>query len=85
MDQRATHIRTNRDGVDELTDVLDGLRDARVGESVALELGEDGLNNLHNAVRKKSVEYKGDNLIDHMDAMKALLDQINAVRDEYLF
>jgi hypothetical protein len=31
------------------------------------------------------VEYQGNNLIDHMNAMKAVQNQVNEHRDEHLF
>jgi len=85
MDQRATLIRTNRDGVDEFSEVLDIVREASYGETVELSMDEATLNDLHNAVRKKSVTYKGDNLIEHMDAVNKILAQVNSARDEHLF
>jgi hypothetical protein len=85
MDQRATLIRTNRDGVDEFSEVLDIVREATYGETVELSMDEATLNDLHNAVRKKSVTYKGDNLIEHMDAVNKILAQVNSARDEHLF
>lgn len=85
MDQRATLIRTNRDGVDEFSEVLDIIREASYGETVELSMDEGTLNDLHNAVRKKSVTYKGDNLIEHMNAVNKILAQVNSAREENLF
>jgi len=85
MDQRATLIRTNRDGVDEFSEVLDIVREASYGETVELSMDEGTLNDFHNAVRKKGVEYKGDNLIEHMDAINKVLNQVNTAREENLF
>jgi hypothetical protein len=85
MDQRATLIRTNRDGVDAFSEVLDIVRQASYGETVELSMNEGTLNDFHNAVRKKGVEYKGDNLIEHMDAINKVLNQVNTAREENLF
>jgi len=85
MDQRATLIRTNRDGVDAFSEVLDIVRQASYGETVELSMDEGTLNDFHNAVRKKGVEYKGDNLIEHMDAINKVLNQVNTAREENLF
>lgn len=85
MDQRATLIRTNRDGVDKFSEVLDIIREASYGETVELSMDEGTLNDLHNSVRKKSVSYKGDNLIEHMNAVNKILEQVNIAREENLF
>lgn len=85
MDQRATLIRTNRDGVDAFSEVLDIVRQASYGETVELSMDAGTLNDFHNAVRKKGVEYKGDNLIEHMDAINKVLNQVNTAREENLF
>jgi hypothetical protein len=85
MQQRMSILRTNRTGIEPFNHCLDELRGAAAGESISLSLERDGLNNLHNAVRSTITSYKGDNLIDHMDALKRVLVQINDVRDEHLF
>ena len=86
MGQRATMLRSNRDGVDAFDHALDQMRaSSGVGATIELEMEEGQLNDLHNCVRQKMIAYKGDNLIDHMDALKAVLNDINDVRDEHLF
>lgn len=85
MSQRATMLRTNRDGADAFDHALDQMRGKQVGDTVELSMTESQLNGLHNSVREMTVEYKGDNLIDHMDALKQVLSRINDVRSEHLF
>jgi len=86
MRQREKMLRSNRDGVGTFSHALDQMRASEgVGATVELSMNESELNNLHNCVRQTMVGYKGDNLIDHMDALKAVLSDINDVRDEHLF
>jgi len=69
--------------LDAINHVLD---DARYNEGeVEHELTEFELNSLHSAVSRQATDYKGDNMIDHMDAMNELLDQVNDVRAKELF
>jgi len=86
MSQRATMLRTNRDGVNAFEHALDQMRASTgVGATVELEMEAGQLNDLHNCVRQMMVSYKGDNLIAHMDALKKVLNDINEVREEHLF
>jgi len=86
MGQRAKMLQSNRDGVDVFEHALDQMRlSSGVGATVELSMEEAELNNLHNCVRQTMIAYKGNNLIDHMDAIKSVLNDINEVRDEHLF
>lgn len=85
MAQRMTMYRTNRTGVEAFDHALDQMRDGSAEEPVEMSLEEDQLNDLHNSVRQKIIAYKGDNLIDHMDALKSVMTQIEEVRSEHLF
>ena len=86
MGQRATMLRSNRSGIDAFDHTLDQLRSSGgVGATVELKMEPQELNDLHNCVRQTMIAYKGDNLIDHMDALKSVMTDINAVRDEHLF
>lgn len=86
MAQRVTMLRTNRDGISVFDSVLDQMRSGKGVDSVVeLEMEEGELNNLHSCVRETMVGYKGNNLIDHMDALKSVLNDINDVRNEHLF
>lgn len=85
MAQRSKMLRTNRSGVEAFDHALDQMREGGTDEPVSLSMTENQLNDLHNSVRQKSVEYKGDNLIDHMDALNSVLNQINEARDDHLF
>jgi hypothetical protein len=84
MQQKVTLERTNRKGEAPFDHILDTLRNNDDGE-VLLLFEEDELNNVHNAVRKKRIDYKGDNLIQHMEAMEDVLASINDVRERHLF
>lgn len=69
--------------IDATAKVLD---DARYNSGeVSHELTEYELNNLHAAVTQQEKDYKGNNMIDHMDAMLDIVDQVNEVRNEKLF
>jgi hypothetical protein len=85
MGQRATMLRTNRTGVETFDHALKQMRNGGMGEPVELSMTEAQLNGLHNSVREKIVDYKGDNLIDHMDALQQVMNQIDDVRSEELF
>jgi len=85
MQQRSKMYQANRSGVEVFDHALEQMRTGGVSEPVELEMTEQQLNDLHNSVRQKVIEYKGNNLIDHMDALNAVFDQIEAVRSEYLF
>ena len=86
MGQRATMLRSNRSGIDAFDHTLDQLRSSGgVGATVELKMEPQELNDLHNCVRQTMIAYKGDNLIDHMDALKSVMTDINAVRNEHLF
>jgi hypothetical protein len=78
-------LKTNRDGkVGVYNTILDELRKSS-GNSISVRIGPDQLNNLHNAVRSRGIELKGDNLISQMEACNTVEAKINSVREEYLF
>jgi hypothetical protein len=85
MGQRATMLRTNRTGVETFEHALKQMRNGGMVEPVELSMTEAQLNGLHNSVREKIIDYKGDNLIDHMDALQQVMNQIDDVRSEELF
>lgn len=85
MSQRSKMLQSNRSGADAFDHALEQMRNGGMDEPVELEMNEEQLNNLHNSVRQTTISYKGNNLIDHMDALNNVLDQINEVRDEHLF
>lgn len=67
---------------DALAKVLDGLDNF---DEVSYSLTEEEFNELHSAVLQQRTNYQGDNLIDHMDALKKIEEQVNEQRDELLF
>ena len=85
MEQRSSMLRTNRSGVEAFDHALEQMRDGGINSPVELSLEKQQLNDLHNCVRQKKISYKGDNLIDHMDALQEVMNQIDDVREEYLF
>lgn len=85
MEEKMSIIRANRTGVEEYEHVLEQMRYGSPEQAVDFTLTPSELNNLHNTVRQKSIDYKGKNLIDHMDAMKRILTRIDEVRSEHLF
>ena len=72
----------NQPSADALQKCLSGLESM---EKVAYELNEQEINELHSAILQQRTSYQGDNLIDHMDALKKLETSFNEQRDEYLF
>jgi len=72
---------SNQPKSDAMQKVLDGL-DASGTE---LELTETEFNTLHTSVKQARTDYQGNNLIDHMDALKGVEQQINDQRRDYLF
>jgi len=72
----------NQPAADALQKCLDGLDNF---EGVEYELDEQELNELHSAVLQQRTNYQGDNLIDHMDALKKIETQVNEQRNEHLF
>lgn len=85
LETRANYYRTNRTGVEAYEHTLEQLRNGSPDEDVDFEFTPAQLNDLHNAIRERKIQYKGDNLIDHMDALDEVLQQIEAVRNEHLF
>lgn len=85
MSERASRLRTNRTGVQTFEYVLGQLRVQSLGDTVELSLTGEELNSLHNCIRQQITDYKGDNLIDHMDALKEVMVQIDDVRSRELF
>ena len=79
----AVEKQSNQVALDALNSVLD---DARYnGGEVSHEVTEYELNTMHAAVSQQVTEYKGQNMIGHMDAMRDILAQVNEVRQEQLF
>ena len=72
----------NQPAADALKKCLDGLDNF---EKVEYELTESELNELHSAILQQRTDYQGENLIDHMDALKVVERQLNDQRSEYLF
>lgn len=67
---------------DALQKVLDATRDF---DNVSISLTEHELNTLHSAVKNQRTAYQGDNLIDHMDALREVEEDLNNIRREHLF
>lgn len=85
LQERASHYRTNRSGVETFEAGLEQMRNSRFDEDIELSLTPSQLNSLHQSVSQLSTSYKGDNLIDHMEALDSVLADINSVRSENLF
>ena len=69
--------------LDAINEVLDDAR-YNTGE-VSHELTPFELNSMHAAVSQQVTEYKGQNMIAHMEAMRDVLEQVNEVREAELF
>lgn len=72
---------SNQPASDATQDLLDGLGT----DGGTYELTEFELNTLHTAIKQTRVHYQGENLIDHMDALRSVEQQVDDARDEYLF
>jgi len=85
MRHKERMLGANRTQTEVFDQILEQLRTASTEDTITIETDPKNLNELHNAVRKLAVSYQGDNLIDHMNAMKEMQNQVNAYRQEYLF
>jgi predicted RecB family nuclease len=85
LEERCNLRRTNRAGVESYEKMLESMRATSAEGSFSVELTEDELNDLHNAVMEQRVSYQGENLIDYMDALRVVENNVNAVREEFLF
>ncbi len=85
MRGKETMLQANRTNTEVFDSLLDQMRSSDVDDTIELEADADGLNGLHNHVRKLVTFYQGNNLIDHMNALKAVQTEINEVREENLF
>lgn len=85
IEERCNLRRTNRAGVESYEKMLASLRDTSPNGSFTVELDEDELNDLHNAILEQRIDYQGENLIDYMDALRVVENNVNAVREEFLF
>jgi hypothetical protein len=85
MRHKETMLGANRTQTQVFDAILEQLRTASTEDTITIETEPENLNELHNAIRKLAVSYQGDNLIDHMNAMKGIQNQVNEYRQEYLF
>lgn len=83
MRQRLDMYKRNITGVEAFDHALEEMRhDA--GNSITLTMNPFQLNNLHNSVKQRMISYKGNNLIDEMDALDDIMEQIEEVREEHV-
>lgn len=85
IEERCNLRRTNRAGVDSYEKMLQSMRATSPEGSFTVSLTEDELNDLHNAILEQRIDYQGENLIDYMDALRVVENNVNAVREEFLF
>lgn len=85
LNQRATMQQANRTQTDAYEHAIEQMRAGSDETGVDLSLSPKQLNDLHNTIRTKELEYKGQNLIDEMNAIKSLRLYITDVRKEHLF
>lgn len=79
-EHRNTLLRTNRDTEAERYERLrEELRTIGPADTLVVEVTGDELNDLHNAIRSKAVEYQVENLTEQMDALNRFKEEINAV------
>lgn len=83
MDRWTTIYRSQQPVADALDHILESVYHADT--EVTVECTERELNELHSAVLQRRTAYQGENLIDHMDALREIETQINDHREEYLF
>ncbi len=85
VEERCNLQRTNRAGAESYEKMLQSMQRTSPDESYTVDLTEDELNDLHNAVLEQRIDYQGDNLIEYMDALRIVEEKINDVREEHLF
>lgn len=76
-------VNSNQQALDAIAKCLNDAR-YNTGE-VTHDLTPFELNTMHAAVTQQQNDYKGQNMIDHMDAMRDIVSQVNEVRDKELF
>jgi predicted RecB family nuclease len=85
IEERCALRRTNRTGVDTYDNLLSSMRAIDVDGEFTVEMTADELNDLHNAVMEQRYSYQGENLIDYMDALRAVETDLNEIRRDLLF
>ena len=85
IEERCALRRTNRTGVDTYESLLSSMRAIDVDGEFTVEMTADELNDLHNAVMEQRYSYQGENLIDYMDALRAVETDLNEIRRDLLF
>lgn len=81
---RKNIIRTNIPGADTVSQIIERLRNADVGDTIRVTLTRDELNSFHNAMMQHRQSYRGGGLNDHLDAMRSIEEQINRERKTHL-
>jgi len=76
---------TNRKGHEQVTAYIDDLRAGGVGDTVAITVDKDEMNELHNQLLNHRVDYQGRNFRKQMAAAKAIEQQFDEQREEFLF
>lgn len=85
IEERCALRRTNRTGVDTYDNLLASMRAIDVDGEFTVKMSADELNDLHNAVMEQRYSYQGENLIDYMDALRAVETDLNEIRRDLLF
>ena len=85
IEERCDLKRTHRSGLETYEKMLSSMRGATVNEEFSVEMTEDELNDLHNAILEQRISYQGENLIDYMDALRRVENKVNAIREAQLF
>jgi hypothetical protein len=76
---------TNRKGHEQVTAYIDDLRAGGVGDTVTITVDKDEMNELHNQLLNHRVDYQGRNFRKQMAAAKAIEQQFDEQREEFLF
>lgn len=82
MNRHESAYSSDQSSADAMQKCLDGLDSF---DGVSYELTEEELNELHSAILQQRVDYQGANLIEHMDALRAVEEKVDYLRQEYLF
>lgn len=85
MRRLETVYRSNQRTADALSEVIDSVHENESMDVFQMEMSEFQLNELHLAVLQLRVSYQGNNLIEHMNALKSVEVRLNERRDEFLF
>lgn len=82
--KRQSLLGKNKRGVKRVSEYIDELRVLSVGDELVLEMTPTQLNKFHSVVSQHRLYYQGKNLSEQLEAIRAIEDQINTIREEHI-